>query len=182
MPKIFINPGHAPNGEPDPGAVNGNTGLRESDVVSEIGLVVATYLQKVGYQVQVMQSDSLESIVDAANDGQFDLFVSIHCNSAGNSSAKGAETWYCHNSDAGARLATLIQGQLTNSLPLVDRGIKDATPSVNGLYVLTNTNMPACLVETAFISNEDDESLLADSAKQDVFARAIARGISDYFA
>lgn len=24
--KVFLNPGHAPNGNPDPGAVNGETG------------------------------------------------------------------------------------------------------------------------------------------------------------
>lgn len=29
--KVFINPGHAPNGNPDPGAVNTTTSLRESD-------------------------------------------------------------------------------------------------------------------------------------------------------
>ena len=48
----------------------------------------------------------------------------------------------------------------------------------NGLYVLTNTDMPAVLVELAFISNEDDEKLLRNN--QDDFARAIARGVTDY--
>lgn len=46
------------------------------------------------------------------------------------------------------------------------------------MYVLTNTDMPAVLVELAFISNESDEQLLADN--RDDFARAIARGITDY--
>ena len=56
--------------------------------------------------------------------------------------------------------------------------MKIATPGVNGLYVLTNTDMPAVLVELAFISNADDVVLLTE--KQDEFARAIARGITDY--
>ena len=38
MFKVFINPGHASNGEPDPGAVNEVLGLKESQVVWEIGL------------------------------------------------------------------------------------------------------------------------------------------------
>ena len=59
-----------------------------------------------------------------------------------------------------------------------DRGVKIATPGVNGLYVLTNTDMPAVLVELAFITNPSDEEILANA--QDALARAVARGITDY--
>jgi len=38
--------------------------------------------------------------------------------------------------------------------------------------------MPAILVETAFIDNEEDAELLRN--RQDAFARAIARGVTDY--
>jgi len=178
--KIFINPGHAPNGNPDPGACNPTTGLRESDVVQHIGLLTATYLQKVGYQVQILQSDSLEEICSAANDWPADFFISIHCNSAEDDSAKGTECWACDGSGEGYKLAKCIDSQIFNSIKTLDRGLKIATPHINGLYVLTNTNMTACLVETAFISNTDDERLLADPEKQDDIARAIARGVTDY--
>jgi N-acetylmuramoyl-L-alanine amidase len=176
--KIFINPGHAPDGNPDPGAVNALTGLRECDVALNIGLAMSGYLQAVGYQTVVIQSDSLSGVCGSANSLPADLFVSIHCNAATNADANGTETWYCHNSAAGEKLATLIQGQIVNALPVTDRGLKEATPGVNGLYVLTNTDMPAVLVETAFISNPEDEQLLG--CRQDEFARAIARGITDY--
>ena len=46
------------------------------------------------------------------------------------------------------------------------------------LVVLKHTDMPAVLVETAFIDNDADAALLVD--KEDEFARAIARGITDY--
>ena len=46
------------------------------------------------------------------------------------------------------------------------------------LLVLKYTGMPAVLVELGFISNVGDEELLA--TRQDDFARAIARGITDY--
>ncbi|MBP2659802.1 MAG: N-acetylmuramoyl-L-alanine amidase [Firmicutes bacterium] len=45
--KIVINPGHAPNGNPDPGAVNNNTGLRECDVALSIGTSLSLALQVV---------------------------------------------------------------------------------------------------------------------------------------
>ena len=47
-----------------------------------------------------------------------------------------------------------------------------------GLIVLKHTDMTAVLVETAFIDNDNDALLLINNA--DDFARAIARGISDY--
>jgi N-acetylmuramoyl-L-alanine amidase len=185
--KIFINPGHAPNGIPDPGADNNITGLRECDVALDIGNKLAEYLQAVGYQTQVLQSDSLVEIVSAANNWLAGLFISIHCN-AFNTIAQGTET--CVFSSYGAQLAyasskskklgECIQSQIVNSMGTVDRGLKARTPGINGLYVLTNTNMPAVLVETAFIDNEDDEILLADESKRDQFAAAIARGITDY--
>ena len=113
-----------------------------------------------------------------ANKLEADLFISIHCNSVESPYAEGTETWYCNGSSAGRMLAECIQDQIVDSLNTVDRGIKVAVPGKNGLYVLTNTDMPAVLVELAFISNEDDEKLLRNN--QDDFARAIARGVTDY--
>ena len=75
-------------------------------------------------------------------------------------------------------LANAVHRQIVDSLHTVDRGVKLAIPGVNGLYVLNNTAMPAILVELAFISNDYDEDLLANY--QDAFARAIARGVTDY--
>jgi N-acetylmuramoyl-L-alanine amidase len=178
--RIFINPGHAPGGNPDPGAVNAITGLRESDVVAKIGPLVAKYLQAVGHETQVLQSDSLEEICETANNWPADIFISIHCNSAGDDSALGTEVWACAGSVEGDKLANAIDAQIISTIKDVDRGLKIATPGTNGLYVLTNSNMTAVLVETAFISNPGDEKLLSDSAMQDQFARAIARGVTDY--
>lgn len=42
--KVFINPGHAPEGNPDPGACNVYTGFRECDVAAEVGSLTAHYL------------------------------------------------------------------------------------------------------------------------------------------
>lgn len=170
--KCFINPGHAPGGNPDPGAVSAATGLRESDVAANVGKLAADYLRAAGVDVFVFQSDSLGTICREANEGA-DIFVSIHCNSAASVQANGTET-FCHaGSSRGRVLAQCIQSQIVNSVDVTDRGVKTA-----GFYVLTNTDMPAVLVELAFISNAHDEKLLA--AKQDDFARAIARGVTDY--
>ena len=92
--------------------------------------------------------------------------------------ANGTETWACAGSYRGSMLASCIQNQIVDALDTTDRGVKIATPGVNGLYVLTNTDMPAVLVELAFITNPDDEDILANA--QDALARAVARGVTDY--
>lgn len=176
--KVFINPGHAPNGNPDPGAVNASTGLRESDVAAAVGNAAANYLINAGVDADVLQHDNLATICDTANASGADLFISIHCNAADAASASGTETYCYPGSNAGRALANAIQQQIVGSLRTVDRGVKLAIPGQNGLYVLNNTNMPAILVELAFISNEHDEKLLANY--QDAFARAVARGVTDY--
>ena len=50
-----------------------------------------------------------------------------------------------------------------------------------GFAVLKAPDIPSILVETAFISNIDEEKRLADEAYQDKMAEAILRGIKAYF-
>ena len=167
--KIFINPGH---GGSDCGAIG--FGLNERDIVADIGRRVSSYLRAVAYDVKRFQYDGLQTICDDANAFDADLFISIHCNAA-NGNAHGAETFWSGFSETSHRLAIAIQNQLLNSLPLSNRGVK-----TDNLYVLKHTNMPAVLVETAFIDNAEDNKLLRERA--DDFAKAIARGISDFYA
>ena len=175
--KIFINPGHAPDPIDDPGAVNVRLGLKESLIARRIGERVATYLANVGYTVKVFQFDGLSQICDAANNWDSDLFVSIHCNAA-NGLARGTETFHAPYSAKGYLLARAIHQQIVGSIDVPyrywDRGVKQA-----GYYVLKYTDMPAVLVETAFIDNDADAQLLVE--REDDFARAIARGVSDFY-
>lgn len=185
--KVFINPGH--DIDYDSGAVSPRTGLRECDVAANVGALVKHYLKAAGCECALMQSDNLaptrqgrsryadrqgETVTETANEWGADIFVSIHCNSAESENAKGAETFSYSEQGDGARLARCIQSQIIDSIDIVDRGIK-TNPE---LFVLRYTDMPAVLVELGFISNTDDEELL--TTKQDDFARAIARGVTDY--
>lgn len=183
--KVFINPGH--DQKYDSGAVNPNTGLRECDVAAEVGALVVDYLEAAGCECQIMQSDNLaptpagrseyadrqgSTVTETANDWGADIFVSIHCNAA-NTTAQGTEV-ECYGSGTGEQLAQCIQSQIVDSIGTTDRGVK----YMPQLLVLKYTDMPAVLVEMAFIDNDDDAELLA--GKQDEFARAIARGVTDY--
>ena len=174
--KVFLNPGHAPEGNPDPGACG--YGLRECDVAKSVADLVAGYLTAAGVEVVGnLQSDSLHEVVSASNCSGADVFISIHCNAC-NGTANGTEVWHYYGSDAGETLAQCIQNQIVDALGTVDRGVKGAKLGVNGLYVLSNTDAVAVLVELAFVDNESDAALLRE--RKDDFARAIARGATDY--
>lgn len=51
-----------------------------------------------------------------------------------------------------------------------------------GFAVLKAPDIPSILVETAFISNPEEERLLRSAGHQDKIATAMLRGINDYFA
>ena len=170
--RVFLNPGHAPNGNPDPGACG--CGLPECDVAKSVADLVEHYLTAAGVTVvSNMQCDDLWDITESANASGADIFISIHCN-AFNGSACGTETCVYPGSADGNKLGACIQQQIVDSLGTADRGLK----ARKDLWVLKSTDMTAVLIELAFIDNEGDAALLRD--QQDGFARAIARGVTDY--
>jgi len=179
--KVFINPGH--DRDHDPGACNWD-GTHEADIAWEIGIRVKEYLDAAGCETMILQSDNLNwdssyddrqdaAVVPMANDWPADVFVSIHCNACGSHTARGTEV-ESYGSEASDALAQCIQSQIVNSIGTVDRGVKQMPQ----LLVLRTTDMPSCLVETAFIDNDEDCQLLKDNI--DAFAAAIARGVTDY--
>lgn len=179
--RVYINPGH--DIVYDPGAVNMTTGLREADVAAAIGEKVKYYLEAAGCEVKLLQSDNLYydsvypdrdvAVCADANAWPADVFVSLHCN-AFNKSARGTEVECYSEGSAAGTLAKCIRSQIVNSLNTIDRGVKEMPK----LVVLKHTAMPAVLVEMAFIDNDADAALLTQ--RSDDFARAIARGITDY--
>ena len=180
--KVFLNPGHAPDGIPDTGAKNAETGLRECDVAKHIADLVEKYLVAAGVDVVGnIQSDNLyydsdypqPCVCAEANASGADIFVSIHCN-AFDCEAHGTETYAYASGGEGEKLAECINNQIVDALGTLDRGVKFRDDYI----VLKHTDMTAVLVETAFIDSDIDEPLLR--AKPDDFARAIARGITDY--
>lgn len=182
---ITIDPGH---GGSDSGAVGPN-GYTEKEGAFAISQKVASILNQSGAKV-VMTRDSdvdvygpnasarneLQARVDVGNNANSDIFVSIHCNAFVNPAANGTQTFYYGSSYQGQRLAQNIQEKMIEANGLRDRGI-----STCNFYVVKHSYMPAVLIETAFITNYDEEALLSDDEWQTTMAKAIAEGINEYF-
>lgn len=71
--------------------------------------------------------------------------------------------------------AQMIHDQMKEYLNIPSRGVDQA-----GFFVLNKTYMPAVLVETAFISNREEERLLNQSSFRQKIAQAICEGILDF--
>ncbi len=169
--KIAINAGHCPG--LDPGAVGPN-GTQEADVTKSVADKLCALLQYFGHETLFIQEDDLTIVCNTANEFGADVFVSIHCNAAENPAAHGTETYYMEGSGAGSRLAQYVHSELCG-LGLTNRGTKTAR-----FQVLRCTDMSAILTELAFISNPDEETLLADVNSQQTFAEVICRGINAF--
>lgn len=170
--KVFIDPGH---GGSDPGAI-GNS-LQEKDIVLSISKQVGTILNSRGVSVQYSRTSdkyvSLEGRPEQANNWGANLFVSIHTNSA-SALASGTECYTTPTADARTKqLSANIARAISNKFGLSNRGHKEEV-----WRVLRLSNMPAILIETAFINHPNDANLLRN--RQHEFATVIADEICKY--
>lgn len=78
--------------------------------------------------------------------------------------------------EASQNAASSVLGSLKQVGHLHSRSVQKG-----GFLVLKSPDIPAILVETAFISNPDEESKLRSVTHQDKMARAIFNGIDSYF-
>ena len=75
------------------------------------------------------------------------------------------------------KLGTVLLGEIGNVGKLHKPRVEQA-----GFAVLKAPDIPSVLVETAFISNPEEEKRLRSSAYQEQLADALMRGITRYFA
>ncbi len=182
--KIFIDQGHNP-GNPNAGA-EGN-GLREQDLVYEIGVQTAELLrQNPNFEVRLSRnspdeilgttnSESLAARVNAANSWGADYFISLHTNASTIPTASGNEAYvYSYDSRAYELAQNILEG-LTEYTGIPTRGVFERPT----LYVLRRTAMPATLVELGFITNAAEAELMSE--QPELFATGIYEGILNYF-
>lgn len=92
---VVIDAGH---GGKDPGAIGPNK-TQEKDVVLSVALKLGNLIKENFPDVKVIYTRSTDVFIGLAkrakiaNEAGADLFISLHSNSAANSSAKGIESW-----------------------------------------------------------------------------------------
>jgi N-acetylmuramoyl-L-alanine amidase len=111
------------------------------------------------------------------------ILVSIHVGASASPSASGFE-FFCPMGAGGdpnvARslaLARSISNGMAQSTGATPRGMHQAPCSI-----FTNLQMPGVLVEVGFLTNPNEEPLLANAEYQEKLAQGIANGIAAYVA
>ncbi len=179
IPVIVIDPGHGGN---DDGCSRED--VLEKTVNLEIASRLADKLRDMGYEAVLTREDdetwlSLEERVGIAEDSRADIFVSIHQNACEEreASARGIETWYSGDREDARRLAQLVHRGALEETQARDRELCES----EDLFVIRETSMPACLIETSFLSNSEERKLICDPEYQDKLAAGMAEGIDCYF-
>ncbi|ONI45693.1 hypothetical protein AN641_03690 [Candidatus Epulonipiscioides gigas] len=169
--EIFLDSGHR-NSPYDFGATTDKH--KESFYALEISKKIKTLLEEKNIKVHMSRNTEQDIItltqrVNKANETNSNLYVSVHLNSAKNI-ATGTEVFYYSEKE----LATKISQNIATCLGLKNRGAKEN----KNFYVLKNTKMPAILIETCFINNQNDMQKLQKSI--DIIAYGIADNILNY--
>lgn len=181
---IVVDAGH---GGFDPGAI-GISGVQEKDVNLAISRRLADLLRQVGATVvetrvedcalaETKRAD-IQRRVQIAEENGAELFITVQANSIPQGQYRGAQVFYAGGSVEGQGLSEAIQQSMAAVLKNTDRKAK----SIENIYVVNRLAIPSVVVETGFLSNAEEEALLADSRYQQLAAYAIFLGVIGYYA
>jgi N-acetylmuramoyl-L-alanine amidase len=176
---IVLDAGH---GGSDPGATNGS--VQEKDVVLDVTKRLRVLLEQAGAKVVLTRDrDTFISLNERPNIAvrHFgELFISIHTNSHGNTTALGAETYYNSNINTNLSeemsLAKYINNEIVSNASMVNRGVK-----YGNFAVIRPIEMPAILIELGFLSNPSDYAKLTSNEYLQIFAQSIYNGIESFY-
>ena len=187
--KVAIDPGHGGR----------STGTRTPSglVEKELTLDVAERLRKLlaadGYEVlMTRRADaevSLEQRGVMANEGEADIFVSIHVNWIENRDSGYSladmrsllDRIYADvRQDKSRKLAEVVQASLFSSLRKVNPRLENRGVKAAPFIVLLSTEMPAILAEVSCLSNEGEAELLSKPLYRQYIAEALASGVRSY--
>jgi N-acetylmuramoyl-L-alanine amidase len=202
---VVIDPGHQARGSTDPepigpgaaetkprvsdGTAGVATGIPESELVLAVSLRLRDALIAAGIDVvmtRTTQDVNLSNIQRAqiANQAGADLFVRIHADGANDPAIAGIHVLYPADikgwtDDIAAPskyAATLAQRELIVATGAQDRGI-DARADMTGFNW---SDVPVILPEIGFMTNPDEDRLLATAAYQEAIVAGLTRAITDF--
>lgn len=172
--KVYIGVGH---GGSDPGAVA--NGFKEKDLNLAVATYCTAYLKARGVSVKQSRTKDVDSeLVDRINEANlFDatLALDIHHNAGGGDGAEVYHTKYFGKGHTLAKNTLAEMGKIGQN----SRGTKVKKNDAGYDYFgfIRQTNMPAVLVECAFVDNKTDVQIVDTAKEQKAMGEAIAKGI-----
>lgn len=178
---IVIDAGH---GGVDGGVVYED--MIEAEINLEISKLLKVKLEKLNYNV-IMTRENEKSLgnnkkEDMANRAKIinnikpNMVVSIHVNKYSNSTRRGVQVFY-DDTGKNQKYAEHMQGVINSRINSKYAKRTDLA-SLKGDYFITKcSEYPSVIVETGFISNEEDRKLLKDASFKDELCNSIVDSI-----
>lgn len=169
---LILDAGHGGN---DVGT--GDASYYEKDINMDIVNEMVPLLEYCGVKVLLTREGdetvALENRSGFANESEADRFVSIHCNYCeDDASVAGLECYYWQDSGIGQSYAQSIVRAAEESGEIKVRGTR-----TQDFHVLRETQIPAILIETGYISNREEGGKLMNSDYQKTLAFYLVKGI-----
>jgi N-acetylmuramoyl-L-alanine amidase len=170
---------------------SGTSGVSTHKAESAINLAVAkklrTALEARGVKVVMIRTSEKVNIPNSkraqiANAAGADLFIRLHCDSAGSKTRgiltliPGKNKWTGPILSSSANAGSAIQKAVLKATGAKSRGISKRTDMAGFNWA----KVPSVIVEMGVMSNSTDDRLLASSAYQQKIADGIANGIMAY--
>lgn len=168
MAKIFLSPSNQRENLYSYG------NKHEAEVCGQIAQACKKALERCGITVGLNHYGSLKEKCDEANNGNYNVFISIHSN-AHNKSVTGTRIFTYGNGTNETRLAKCIFDVLAPYTPGTSENIKPYPE----LYEMKSTKMAACLVEVDFHDVPSIAKWLVEHTEE--IGEKIAEGTCKYF-
>ena len=176
---LVIDAGH---GGKDPGAISSCENYLEKEFNLEILLELKRLLKKENIKVYYTRLDDrqvyLRPRVGLANELNCDFFISIHCNSNLSSRPNGSEVLYYDdefNNIKTEELASIFSQELGRATSLKSNGL--VKKKDDDIFILEQAQVPAVLIEVAYLSNYSDLTYLKCPENIKKVAEGIYQGI-----
>lgn len=167
------------------------SGVPEYEVNLQVSLLLQQELTDRGYRVVMTRTDNETAIsnkerAELASQQNADITVRIHANGAGDSSASGALTMaptsanQYLSSDIIEKSNTLASCIINHYCAATGLGNQGIISSDN----MTGTNwstVPVAILEMGFMSNQNDDLYITNTANHPAMVAGIADGIDEYF-
>jgi len=175
---IYLDAGH---GGADGGA--SSNGIKEKDIVLKlVKKMKELLLQYENVTVATTRETDiylpLDKRTEKANNMDADILLSIHCNSAPSTSAKGFESYrYPKAGTSTIAFQNVLHQEIIRAM---GTGIEDRGKKTANFHMVRVSKMKAILTENLFVSNSGDSEKLKDDSFLDRIAQGHVLGLERF--